>query len=601
MKAKYIGMAVLLAVLSASCQKDLLNDRAGKPVVFSASSDLDPVTKTAYSGEVVGGRERIDWVNGDPVEIFMYTEGISNSNERDITSATYSVVNIQAQNEKSVGKVAASGDALVWKEGRKHSFYSCYPASAGTGFNNNAGDNNRYFSFTLPSSQSGGMENAFMAATAQQASYTTEGKGSVVLEYYPMVTTLYVTITNSNKSMEPISVSKLRLKKDNWPPIAGTYKAYLSGNKYIPDGDNAWDTSQTITVSSSATINYGESETFLVFLLPRNNINPAELKLTLFTGKGPQTISLENSAISNFASCKKYNLNLTLEESGINITDFTETMIELIRCCHPDGNTWGSVEDIARKLREDEDIQIKVKEWIMTTKTLSSQQGVRYTYNITSDDLKQFPNLTTIDYLDLADGITVNIDGMDNLTSMSFNHGHSFTVKNCLNLNSFNTKNNESVVLFEFENCENLAEFNNDNTGHKAVYSFKDMPILKRINVPDAESLIASDCPVLETITMSNAVHLKELSVTDNPVFKRFDISNAGSNLTNINLVNTPKFEGGSAGNNLNNLAVTLINCSTDISWQAKIDIQNSQISNITVTRDDASSNVVVSANGGQK
>ena len=101
---------------------------------------------------------------------------------------------------------------------------------------------------------------------------------------------------------------------------------------------------------------------------------------------------------------------------------------------------------------------------------------------------------------------------------------------------------------------------------------------------------------------MSNAGSLKDFSVADCDVFKRFEIGNAnGDNLKSIRLENTPKFEGGSAGNNLNNLAVTLINCSTDISWQAKIDIQNSQISNITVTRDDASSNVVVSANGGQK
>ena len=73
MKIRTIIPAALAMLALVSCDKLFVGDRTGKPVTFSASSDVPAGTKTAYSGEVIDGKERINWVDKDPVRMILYT------------------------------------------------------------------------------------------------------------------------------------------------------------------------------------------------------------------------------------------------------------------------------------------------------------------------------------------------------------------------------------------------------------------------------------------------------------------------------------------------------------------------------------------------
>ena len=108
MKIKYLLLAGLSVLALSSCQKLFAPDRSGQAIMFSASSDeiQDAGTKTEYSGQVVSGKERINWVNGDQVKIFLHTHGSNNSNSA-VESKDYYIVQIEANGQKSKARVRA--------------------------------------------------------------------------------------------------------------------------------------------------------------------------------------------------------------------------------------------------------------------------------------------------------------------------------------------------------------------------------------------------------------------------------------------------------------------------------------------------------------
>ena len=71
MKKTFSFASLVLAgmVLLVGCQKDGTRSGNDKMIRFTAGLN-PPATRTAYSGEVTGGFERIDWVNGDLIRIW---------------------------------------------------------------------------------------------------------------------------------------------------------------------------------------------------------------------------------------------------------------------------------------------------------------------------------------------------------------------------------------------------------------------------------------------------------------------------------------------------------------------------------------------------
>ena len=219
MRIKYLLTAGLSILALSSCQKLFLQEREGNPIMFSASAehgedsgDID--TKTEYSGYVRNNKERIDWVNGDQVKIFLHTHNSGNNNNSNVEDKDYYIVQISPDNTKSKARVASVTEPLTWKSNRVHDFYSLYPADAITSSNSSFGSNGAKFTVTLPEDQYGdlatNMQYAYMAAAKK--GYQSSGKGQVTLDYYPMVTTIFVTIRNNCASHEPIDIRKIGLK-----------------------------------------------------------------------------------------------------------------------------------------------------------------------------------------------------------------------------------------------------------------------------------------------------------------------------------------------------------------------------------------------------
>jgi len=133
MKKTFSFASLVLAgmVLLVGCQKDGTRSGNDKMIRFTAGLN-PPATRTAYSGEVTGGFERIDWVNGDLIRIWSDKAKDRYNNN---PWADYSIKSVTPDGNKSVGTLANTddGNGLVWEEaGGNYTFYSVYPSDGAT-------------------------------------------------------------------------------------------------------------------------------------------------------------------------------------------------------------------------------------------------------------------------------------------------------------------------------------------------------------------------------------------------------------------------------------------------------------------------------------
>ena len=130
-----LSAGILLSL--TGCQKGTgTNEGNGKLVRFSMSTGTS--TRTAYSGEVKNGKERIDWAAGDKVMIWsdnatVRPEGtpyFSGNNNL----AVYTVGTITTSEEKSYATIEdPAGNGLQYPDEDPGSqFWGVYPASAVT-------------------------------------------------------------------------------------------------------------------------------------------------------------------------------------------------------------------------------------------------------------------------------------------------------------------------------------------------------------------------------------------------------------------------------------------------------------------------------------
>lgn len=183
-----ISAVVTCLLALASCTKDF----TGRAIRFSASTrpDGDSKTKTVYSGEVVEGKERIDWGSGDKIILAM-------KNNEGQTSLVYSVNEISTSgvNSKTGLEPFGTDDGLEWGEG-SHDFWSGYPESVTVG--------DHTLSAEIPGEQiayydqkkndvllfNPDMNLAFMVAGLQSTPTDT----GINLDFYPGMTTFDFTV-----------------------------------------------------------------------------------------------------------------------------------------------------------------------------------------------------------------------------------------------------------------------------------------------------------------------------------------------------------------------------------------------------------------------
>ena len=293
---KYFSLLLIAAALTVSCEKQQETNQPlpkGKAVEFSAMSSVN--TKTSYSGEAVGGKEAINWVNLDRFSVWCDQAYVQDSDQK---WATYKV-NVSGSNVT----ISPNDPAvqLMWGEDETHTFYAGYPAE---------GLNKNILSGEIPSSQkpTNSGERVFkpqlstfgyMVATAQ----ATPDKGDVSLSFQPMFSNLEFTVGPGSSTDVTVTGFRLKLAEGSKSALAGKFSVTMdpsSEPKVTVDYDNA---SKEIEVNlGTVTIPKNGTLTFPVIAIAEN-LTDLTAVFTIKYGEG-----------------EAQNLELPLKKDGKSIT-----------------------------------------------------------------------------------------------------------------------------------------------------------------------------------------------------------------------------------------------------------------------------------------
>lgn len=259
-KIVLLSAGILLSL--TGCQKGNDNDGAsGNFVQFGAVSGA-PGTRTAFSGALSNGWERIDWIEGD--QVMIWSDNAVNRDGRSGKSAVYdidksSITPGGENNKESHAKIHRSGeDGLRFlTEDSDYQFWGIYPADAIS-----AAPTAGELSFSIPASQAAGdMNNGVMLA------YTYIPKEQHVdLRFSPAYTAFSISVA-AEVAMEITGFSVTSIERTNGDNTFGP--SVLNGTVAAKVQDGAW----TYTVPAASDDNTSLSVTF---------DNP--LKLTLEEG-----------------------------------------------------------------------------------------------------------------------------------------------------------------------------------------------------------------------------------------------------------------------------------------------------------------------------
>ena len=460
-----------------------------------------------------------------------------------------------------------------------HDFYSIYPGNYIGSVD--IGDN-RTINLTLPSAQHGdiatNMRYAYMAAIHE--GYDTAGKGSVVLDYYPMVTTIYITLNNATQ--DPITVRSVRIKDTSGQALVGTYTITSSGgtSPFTPQNWGETATSPEVSVVlDDATLQPGGSTTCVIFLMPTRTYDPNALKLTVVTNGGISDISLANSGNVQFQPCKKYNLAFNIEERPIQYSDLTAVMSNLcilsdsIFCEDFEYLSWANPPGLYYKGDEwprrpvtDEDLAAALLE--VTEISNVGDHSMDYMMaNLTPADFAIFPNLRSINLSISNNSNSFSVADLSNLIELMYGGtASSLSVANC----SFDPENAHPLVIkatsqemksISLTNITGLQEIilqggENGGGGQIGSVFIQNCPDIKTIRIEKSSGDIVLTKAVfdnlqsIETIYIERANFTTDIEVTDCPSLKRFIVCNQGNwYLANISLTNCTQL-GDSAADN---------------------------------------------------
>lgn len=287
----------------------------GDEVIFGASANFErsgKATKTDYSGDVVDGFERVNWVNGDQVYIYC-------SHEDGDQSAHYKITGLgEANGSKHTATLSKNYDVnpngISWQDVSKpHTFYAMYPAP-NTFRQDQFDENNNIISTSYsahlsidannvvegfipvnqdPVSLSTGservgkpnMDYAYMIAKQTINDGTIPADG-VFLSFRPIVTAVEFTLV----AQDDVTISNVQIFSSDGDPICGPFTTYLK--EYVTTGDYPTCSSGSLTdkyqnmnfssinvslyerdsngnaTSASIDLTIGQSVTFTIFMLP---------------------------------------------------------------------------------------------------------------------------------------------------------------------------------------------------------------------------------------------------------------------------------------------------------------------------------------------
>lgn len=357
----------MAAMALCGCENHPETESVGEPVKFSACTKASNITKTVYSGYkyTAENLERIDWENGDLIRII--SNEVSAPSEK---YADYTISLKENSNLYSYASAVPSGadHGLIWGEGT-HTFYSMYPApstsGAQAGLDLTIDGGNGVVTAVLPEDQSfssvrssrtedyyGDMRLDYMTAATQAASGS-----NVTLSFTPIVTTFYVTVSNTTGNA--LTLKKVALSSEA-NALTATYKTSITPSgvrSYTFFEGGSWVSSPTRTAGNSTVyasfpsgkvLAASENITVALFAIPKD-ITMLSLSITA-DETGTITLPLKyNGAWISFTGGNKHNLNnlgvppvsyeltvdkslLTYDETGVATAaqDFTVTSTKTI-------------------------------------------------------------------------------------------------------------------------------------------------------------------------------------------------------------------------------------------------------------------------------
>lgn len=331
MRNKYILSAFLCAaaVSFTSCIEENLENftpaEKGDEIVFGARAGFensDPETRTVYSDKdyTVGGVkfERIDWVDGDMIEIFS-PEALNS------TMSHYKITGLKSGDE-AAGSTGKGSDyanleryqssGLQWGKGKDengtHDFYAMYPSSklfdesAESNVDQGVKMDGTVVKGIVPISQTpssfdvsttGGttqciaypdMRYAYMVAKAS----STPSKNNVSLSFVPIVTAMEVelvmpTSTGDDTNVNTVNIAEIKVEGKG---IAGSFASDLADWTETYPTCTVGDGSDQIAISMWQTASDGSRSPlkmapgsklrFTVFLLPGSDIESIKISFS---------------------------------------------------------------------------------------------------------------------------------------------------------------------------------------------------------------------------------------------------------------------------------------------------------------------------------
>lgn len=313
------------------CQEKVNNEESvvsGDYVKFSATTA--PQTRTAYSGEIKNGKERIDWMAGDQILIWSdkatvkpdaapYFSGNDNL-------AIYSIGSITASDEKSVATIEDNqGAGLLYPDKTtKCQFWGVYPGEVVTAAENGT----PVTSFTISANQT--LTENTNTTDAAIRDYVPDMKEAVLLAYvkdataaktveipfYPAYTAFEFNIKTKDTDLTIKSIELNSTKS----PLSGNFTAAcgLDGVWSYTISDSA-EKSVKATLPSPLTIKPDNSLCLTIFTLPQLI---DELTVTFDTNEGTKSLKLVDNTpgkgkpFIKFDACKKHRFNGLILPTG---------------------------------------------------------------------------------------------------------------------------------------------------------------------------------------------------------------------------------------------------------------------------------------------
>lgn len=348
-KSLFLTVAAFVALLCAtSCTKEF----TGKEIRFQASTmPFALQTKTAYSGAMDGGRERINWTTDDIIRIYSPQAACNNDNTYHWADYSPSDIAPDATDafKSNAGTMTPLGNrgGLAWDEDSSYDFYAVYPAPAADPAATVRGTSGSPFQCAITAAQVGestsveDLESAGSTTTvyyppmsnAHLVAYNAVSKGDdIELLFEPAYTAFHIVA--GAPAAETAKVIKSVAITSSSTALAGAFTAYYNGSAWTY-GITGTDRTVTFTFESGDyTIQPGEFVEFVLFALPQ-----VLTDLTLVFTMGDDTtrsLKLKKNAADattnaagfiNFDACTKHFIKGLLIPENVWTVDNTTPVV----------------------------------------------------------------------------------------------------------------------------------------------------------------------------------------------------------------------------------------------------------------------------------